>query len=145
MTLVKKSALAPYSAHEMFSLVADIESYGAFLPWCAGARVLSTDGDVVVAALDIAYSAIQKTFTTKNHLVRDQSMEMNLVDGPFKHLRGYWGFHALDATSCKISFELEFEFSNRLLGFAFGPGFNHIAESLVDSFHHRAEQIYGKR
>ncbi len=145
MTSIHKSALVPYSAHEMFQLVADIESYGGFLPWCSGARIVSREQDVVVAAIDVAYSGVRKTFTTQNRLNADKTMEMRLLSGPFSHLQGYWHFHALDERASKISLDLEFKFSNKMLNLTLGPVFTTITNSMVDSFQQRAVEVYGKR
>lgn len=145
MTTIQKSALVPYSAGEMFALVADIESYGKFLPWCGGARIVARAADSVTAAIDIAYHGVHKTFTTRNRLEPGRLMELQLVDGPFKFLHGYWRFEALDDKACKISLDLNFEFSNRLLALAIGPVFSGIANGLVDSFRRRAEEMHGKR
>lgn len=145
MTTVRKSALLPYSAHEMYVLVADIESYAKFLPWCGGARILAREGDTITAAIDIAYSGVHRTFTTRNRVQADESMEMRLVEGPFSQLLGYWRFAALDDRSCKVSFDLDFEFSSKMLGLIVGPVFNHIANGMVDSFRQRAVELYGRR
>jgi ribosome-associated toxin RatA of RatAB toxin-antitoxin module len=145
VTAIHKSALVPYAADEMYGLVADIESYGKFLPWCGGARIVVRAADSMTAAIDIAYHGVHKTFTTRNRLEPGRGMELQLVEGPFKYLQGYWRFEKLDDKSCKVSLDLSFEFSNRLLAFAVGPVFSKIANGLVDSFCHRAEQIYGKR
>lgn len=143
MTAINRSALVPYSAHEMFLLVADIERYPEFLPWCSGARVQSRADDTVVAAIDIAYKGVHRSFTTSNRIYPDERMEMHLVEGPFSSLDGNWIFLALDSASSKISLDLEFEFTNRLLRLAVGPIFGTIANSLVDSFRARAKQMYG--
>ncbi|HEX9625491.1 MAG TPA: type II toxin-antitoxin system RatA family toxin [Acidiferrobacterales bacterium] len=145
MTTVRKSALVPYSAHEMYELVADIERYGEFLPWCGGARILARDGDTVTAAILIAYRGVNKSFTTRNSVVPDRSMEMRLVEGPFRHLLGNWRFEPLEEHASKVSLDLEFEFANPLLAIAVGPVFNHIANGLVDSFRKRAAQMHGAR
>ncbi len=145
MSTIRKSALVPYSAHEMFVLVADVESYGEFLPWCGGTRILSRDEDSVAAAVEIAYSGVHKTFTTINRMQTDKMIEMRLVEGPFKHLFGYWSFLALDERACKVSLDMEFEFSSAMLGLVMGPVFSRIANDLVGSFRRRAEQLYGKR
>ena len=145
MTVINRSALVPYTANEMYDLVADIESYPEFLPWCAGARVLSSEADTVVAELEIKYKNVHKSFTTKNKMTPNQSMLMDLLEGPFKHLRGDWQFQALDESACKISLELDFAFSNKLIGLAMGPVFANIANTFVDSFRQRAETVYGKR
>ncbi len=145
MTAIHKSALVRYGAGEMYALVADIESYGKFLPWCGGARIVARDADSVTAAIDISYHGVHKTFTTRNRLEPGRVMELQLVNGPFKYLQGYWRFEELDDKACKVSLDLKFEFSNRLLAFAIGPVFSNIANGLVESFCHRAEEIYGRR
>lgn len=145
MTTINKSALLRYSADEMYALVADVEAYGQFLPWCSGATVLSRAGDVVVATVGIAYKGINKSFTTENRGVPGQSLEMRLRDGPFQRLHGWWRFQALEARASKISLDLDFAFSSRLLDFTIGPTFGAIANTMVDSFRQRAEQVYGRR
>jgi ribosome-associated toxin RatA of RatAB toxin-antitoxin module len=142
---IHRSALVPYSAAEMYALVSDIESYGTFLPWCGGARIVARDAESVTAAIDIAYGGVHKTFTTRNRLSPGRGMELQLVDGPFKFLQGDWRFEVLEDQACKVSLDLEFEFSNRLLGVVVGPVFSNIANGLVESFHRRAEETYGKR
>src|SRR5258708_35839048 len=95
VTAIHRSALVPYSAREMFELVADIPSYPKFLPWCAAARVLSREAeDAVIASIDIDYHGVHKTFTTRNLLQRDKAMEIRLLDGPFSFLQGFWNFAA---------------------------------------------------
>ena len=145
MTHIARSALVPYSAHEMFSLVADIPSYPQFLPWCGGARILSQDEDLVVASIDIAYKGVHKTFTTRNRLQTDKVLEMSLVEGPFRHLHGNWLFNTVGADACRVSFDLDFEVSNRLLALVINPVFTGIANQMVDSFAARARVVYGPR
>lgn len=145
MTSIRRSALVPYSAHEMYNVVADIESYPQFLPWCSGARMLSQKEDEAIASIDIAYHKMRKTFTTHNRLQPDELIEVRLVEGPFKHLRGFWQFQSLAARSSRISLDLEFDFSNKMLALTLGPVFASIANSLVDSFRKRAVELYGER
>ncbi len=145
MTAIHRSALVSYSAHEMFDLVADIPSYPKFLPWCGGARVLSQEADVVIAAIDIAYHGVHKTFTTRNLLQHGKMMEIRLLDGPFSYLQGFWRFAALDERASRISLDLEFEITNRLVGAVLTPVFSSLANQLVDSFHDRARSLYGER
>jgi coenzyme Q-binding protein COQ10 len=145
VSTIHRSAIVPYSDHEMYALVADIASYPKFLPWCADAVILRRTDDMVEAALTIAYSGVHKTFTTRNLLQQDKMMEMRLVEGPFRHLQGYWRFAALDAGSCKITLDLDFEVANRLLGVVMTPVFNNIASQLVDAFRARAAALYGAR
>lgn len=145
MTHIARSALVPYSAHEMFVLVADIPGYPKFLPWCGGARILSQDEDLVVASIDVAYKGVHKTFTTRNRLQQDKLLEMSLVEGPFRHLHGNWLFGVVGDNACRVSFDLDFEVSNRLLAVVINPVFTSIANQMVDSFVARARVVYGPR
>ncbi|MGE5241790.1 MAG: type II toxin-antitoxin system RatA family toxin [Bacteroidota bacterium] len=145
MTAIHRSAIVPYSAARMFALVADIASYPQFLPWCGGARIVSAQDDEVIAAIDIAYGSVHKTFSTRNLMQRHKMLEMRLIEGPFSHLQGFWRFDALDEEACKISLDLQFEVANRLAGLVLTPVFSNIANQLVDSFHRRAIDLYGKK
>jgi ribosome-associated toxin RatA of RatAB toxin-antitoxin module len=144
VTTISKNALVPYSATEMFDLVNDIESYSHFLPWCRSSTVLSRDEDMVRATIEIAHGSLHKSFTTCNRLQTNKMIEMRLEQGPFKHLEGFWRFDLLGERACKVSLDLDFEFSNKLIGMAMGPIFSQIANSLVDAFSKRAVEVYGK-
>ena len=145
MTTINRSAIVPYSCAEMYDLVANIGEYPDFLPWCGGSHIISSTSEKVVAEIQIAYKKVNKGFTTENILTSNERMVMNLVKGPFKHLRGDWVFTQLDDNACKVTLDLDFEFSNKLIAFAIGPIFSNIANTFVDSFRVRAEQVYGKR
>lgn len=141
---MSKSALVSYDAGEMFDIVNDIESYPQFLPWCGSAEVSFRSEDEVQASIEISHSGIHKTFTTRNRLQKDKMIEVRLVDGPFKQLEGFWQFKNLGNQGCKVSLDLEYEFSSKMLAMVVGPVFNQIATSLVDAFCKRADQIHGK-
>ncbi len=145
MTEIHRSAIVPYSVHQMFALVADIPSYPQFLPWCGGARVLSAKDDEVIASIDIAYGGIHKTFSTRNLLQRGKIMEMHLIEGPFSSLQGCWQFTPLGEDASKISLDLEFKVANRVMSLALTPVFSNIANQLVDRFHQRAAELYGRK
>ena len=145
MTSIHKSALVPYTPAEMFALVDDIESYPRFLPWCGDAKVLSRSDDEVRACITIARGAVNKTFTTCNRNQPGKMIEMRLEEGPFSRLEGFWRFDPLGEEGCRVSLDLEFEFASRMLGLVIGPVFSQIADSLVDAFHKRAVDVYGKR
>lgn len=145
MPSISKSALVNFSAGQMFLLVDDVPAYKEFLPWCGGSEELSRVNDEVKASVTIAISGLNKAFTTLNHLQQNKMIEMKLIDGPFKHLHGFWRFDALAEDACKVRFDLEYEFSSRLLGMAIGPIFSQIANSMLDSFCQRAEDVYGNR
>ncbi len=143
MPVVQKSALVSYSADQMFDLVNDVDRYQQFLPWCRDSKVLSSDGELVRAKVEIVHGALHKSFTTKNRIQQGKVIEMRLEDGPFKQLEGFWRFQTLSETACKVSLDLQYEFSSRLIGIAIGPVFSQIANSMVDAFTQRAHDVYG--
>ena len=143
MQTISRSALVPYSSAQMYDLVNDIKSYPDFLPWCRSSRIISEDQDEIRAELELAKGSLHKTFATCNRLQHNKMIEMRLLEGPFKHLEGFWRFTMLDDTSSKVSLDMAFEFQSRLLTMTVGPMFNQIANSLVDAFTQRAKQVYG--
>jgi len=143
MPNINRSAMVEYSAEQMFQLVDDIAAYPEFLPWCGGAEEHKRDKNNVQASVTIQKGSINKSFTTQNSLNKPQSIELTLIDGPFKELRGEWRFDALSDTACKVTFNLDFKFSNRVVGMAVGPIFNQVANTFVDSFVERAKSVYG--
>lgn len=142
MTTINKSALVRYTPQQMFQLVDDINRYAEFLPWCGQSQETTRTTDQVEASLTISYSGLNKAFTTRNKLMPHQQIEMQLVEGPFKFLHGLWQFEALGDDGCKVSLNLEFEFSSKLVGMTVGPVFNKIANTLVDAFIQRADAVY---
>ena len=146
MTTINRQALVPYSPEEMYALVEDLEAYPGFLPWCRSARIESRDEDCVRATIELAKGSLHKAFTTSNRLQKDKMIEMRLVEGPFKHLEGFWRFDGLqDGRACKVSLDLDFEFSSKLMALAIGPIFHQVANTLVDAFVKRAKEVYGER
>jgi ribosome-associated toxin RatA of RatAB toxin-antitoxin module len=143
MPTVSKSALVEYKPREMFNIVNDVDHYPDFLPWCSEAQVLSRREDEIKAMVKISHSGVNKSFTTLNRVQPGKMIEVQLIDGPFKHLHGYWRFDALGDSGCKVSLDLEYEFASKLLGLAVGPVFNQIANTLVDAFCKRADALHG--
>jgi len=146
MSHIKRNALVHYSPAEMYQLVNNVADYASFLPWCRSSSVQSETETEMVATVEIAKGVLNKTFTTHNRLHKDKRIELELVDGPFKKLSGYWQFDALKTeNACKVNLELEFEFDSGLMSLAARPIFTQIANSLVDSFCKRAVEVYGER
>lgn len=143
MAVVHKTVFLGYSAEQMFDLVATVEDYPKFLPWCGGVKVLENSNDKLVACLGINFHGVKQSFTTANINTRPTQMTMKLVDGPFKVMDGVWTFKALRTDACKVEFDLHYEFSNIILEQLIGPVFGMIANSMVDSFCKRAETVYG--
>ena len=143
MTTIERSALVRFSAKDMFSLVADIESYPHFLPWCQSSRILSTEDSIVEAELEIARGGFHKQFSTQNVNLEPNEIKLTLLNGPFKSLNGAWQFIPLNDHASKISLKLEFELSGGIAAIAFGRIFQQICETMVDAFHQRAKDLYG--
>lgn len=139
MTVVDRSALVGHSAHKMYALVADVESYPKFLPWCDRAVVFVSEPGRTVATLHIDFHGLKEQFTTENLNHPGASIDMKLVSGPFRVLEGSWSFAALGENACRVALGLRYEFSNRILEKAVGPVFRKIADSLVDAFVRRAD------
>ena len=142
MPNVNKSALVPFSAEQMYKLVEDVNSYHKFLPWCSASEEIKRENNVIVGSVTIAKGGVNKKFTTRNLLQKNKMIEISLVEGPFKHLHGFWRFDALKEDACKVSLDLEYEFSSKLLGMVVGPVFNQIANAMVDSFVEEAKSVY---
>ena len=129
----------------MFELVDDVDSYSDFLPWCNRSEVLSRTGNTVEATLELHKGALSKTFTTRNTITKNESIDIELLGGPFRHLAGSWKFQALGEEGSKVSLHLEFEFESRMVDMMFGAFFEETCNSLVDAFTRRAVDIYGQR
>jgi ribosome-associated toxin RatA of RatAB toxin-antitoxin module len=138
---INRSVLVAFTPVQMFALVDAVEDYPKFLPWCGGTSVIHRDENVTRAAILINYHGIKHGFTTENAKSAPSEMLIHLVEGPFKSLDGSWRFTGLAGRGCKVELSLRYEFSSRILEKLVGPVFDHIANTLVDAFAKRAEQI----
>jgi len=154
MKHVKKSVLLWYSPREMYELVVAVDDYPTFLPWCERAEVLQRDAAGMTARLTLAKGGVRHAFTTRNRQRPDEEVRIDLVDGPFSELSGTWRFVPLaragadpaqQPSACRIDFDLRYAFANRALEAVVSPVFDRIANTFVDSFVQRAEQVHGPR
>lgn len=143
MKHIKKSACVPYTAAQMFSLVAAIEAYPEFLPACQSAVVHSRTRDEVKASIYFMKGGVSQSFTTLNRCVQDEQIEMRLIQGPFSHLEGMWRFEAIGEAECRVSFDLALEFSSKLIALTIGPVLQKGIESYIEAFCARAKTVYG--
>ena len=141
MKTIKKSQMVPFSAKQMYQLVDNINQYHAFLPWCVKSEEHERDDESVTATLTISAQGMEKSFTTKNTLTPYSRIDLNLVDGPFSRLDGYWQFYDTDE-GCKIDFELNFDIANKMLAMFIGPLFEKVASSMLEAFCQQAKQSY---
>jgi len=150
MKHVRKTVLLWYSPHEMYELVTGIDAYPQFLPWCDKAQVIARHEDGVTARLGLHYMGVRHTFTTRNTQRAGESVAVALVDGPFSLLEGTWLFVPLGRAgsgpqACKVEFDLRYAFSSKALESVVSPVFDRVANTFVDSFVRRAEDVYGAR
>ncbi|MBI4995480.1 MAG: type II toxin-antitoxin system RatA family toxin [Rhodocyclales bacterium] len=143
MAVVEKSVLIERSAVQMFELVDRVEDYPKFLPWCGGTELLERTASKTAARIHINYHGLKAHFATENAKESPRQMNIRLREGPFRSMDGGWRFTPLGETACKVEFRLQYEFSSRILEKALGPVFHHIANTFVESFVKRAQQVYG--
>jgi ribosome-associated toxin RatA of RatAB toxin-antitoxin module len=143
MIAVDRSALVAHSAHKMYALVADVESYPQFLPWCDRAVVSVSEPGRTVATLHVSFRGVRKEFTTENLNQPGARIDMKLVSGPFRSLEGSWAFTALSENACKVELSLRYQFSNTLVEKIAGPAFHGITDTFVDAFVRRADEKFG--
>lgn len=144
MATVNRSALLPYSAHDMYCLVNDVASYPQFMDGCSSVEIIEHTDQLMRATLCLKKAGMEVSFTTCNQLVADTSIEMCLQDGPFKTFNGLWQFKALSDSACKLTLDLEFEFKSRTLAKLATGMFSGVSSNLVDSLCKRADEIYKK-
>ena len=143
MKHIVRSAIVGHSAAEMYALVEDIEAYPRFLPWCREAKV-ERGPTGTRATLAVGLKGVQQSFTTRNDNRPGELIEMRLVEGPFSAFAASWRFQALSEHGCRIEFRLDYEFAGRALGKLLQPLFDRIADTMVDAFTRRADEVHGK-
>ena len=145
MRRVNRSALVPYTAREMFILVDDVESYPEFLPWYNSAEVHNRTAEIVEATLELHKGSLSDHFTTRNTRCEFETIEIELIDGPFRHLQGGWRFTEIGEEGCKLALELDFEFENMFVDMIFGSFFEDTCNSLINAYSKRAKTVFGVR
>ena len=141
MRRITRSAVVECSARQMYDLVEDIESYPEFLPWCLAAHVRERAAGRTVATIEVGMPGIRQSFTTENANAPGKSIDMRLLEGPFRRFEAHWKFAAL-GSGAKVEFAIAYEFADRILATALDPLFEHIAGTMVDAFTRRAERLY---
>ncbi len=138
----------PYTAQQMYDLVADVASYPQFLPWNSAARIRSRmpipDGEVMEADLVISFKVFRERFTSRVTLWPSRlKIDTEYLDGPFRHMRSNWAFRDLPTGGCEIAFFVDFEFRNAILQGIIGVVFNDAMQRVVRAFERRAAVLYG--
>jgi coenzyme Q-binding protein COQ10 len=133
----------PFSPEQLFDVVADIEKYPEFLPWCIATRIRRREGKVIHADMVIGFKMFRERFTTKDVLDRPRRIDVSYHEGPFKYLNNHWIFEPHGDGHCEIDFYVDFEFHSRLFQKMMGVVFNEAVRIMVSAFEKRARDIYG--
>lgn len=139
----------PFLARDMYDLVADIESYPRFLPWCAAARIRSRQpsncGEKVDADLVIAFKAFRETFRSRVEL-REDALEICIeyLDGPLERMESQWNFRPLPNGDCRVEFQVDYRFRTGLFNKLVKLVFHHVTHRVVQAFEERARKVYGQ-
>jgi coenzyme Q-binding protein COQ10 len=140
----RETRLLPYTAEQMFDLVADVQRYPEFLPWCMGARIREQTPEMLLADLMIGFKMVRERFSSRVWLDRDaMKIRVEYINGPFRSLQNDWTFHPTPEGGCRIEFYLEFEFSSMMLQTLIGVLFHEAVRRMVAAFETRAKQLYG--
>jgi coenzyme Q-binding protein COQ10 len=134
----------PYSQKQLFDLVAEVDRYPEFLPWCTACRIASRDGDSFYADLVVRFKVFSERFKSKVTLHEYDQIDVEYIDGPFRYLNNHWRFIPQDDGSCVIDFYVDFEFRSRMLQTLIGLLFNEAVSRMVGAFETRAKELYGE-
>ncbi len=137
----------PYTAQQMYGLVADVAQYPKFLPWCAAARIRSRNqqgaAEVMEADLVISFKVFRERFGSRVTLYADDmKIDTEYLDGPFRHMKSNWSFSPRDDGTCDVKFHVDFEFKNAVLQGIIGVVFNEAMQRIVKAFERRAAELY---
>lgn len=133
----------PYSAEQMYDLVADVGRYGEFLPWVVATRVKSNTDTEMVADMLVGFKALREKFTSRVEKRRPEEIRVHYVDGPLKDLDNRWHFRPLGPSECEVDFAVDFTFRNALFEKLAGQYFDRAFRKMVAAFEERATELYG--
>ena len=142
MREVRRSALLPYSATQIYELVADVRRYPEFLPWCTSAALSAEEGEYATATLGLARGLVRGSFTTRNRHQPARSVEMQLIEGPFSLLEGRWDFWPIGEAGVRVELVVRFATRGVFGMLTLEPVFEQICNQLVDAFARRAKQVF---
>lgn len=143
MPSIREQRSLPYSAEQMFDLVADVGRYAEFLPWIAATRVRSDDGSEMIADMLVGFKSLREKFTSKVDKRRPEEIRVHYLDGPMRDLDNVWRFRALDEHSCQVDFSVNFSFRNPLFEKLAGQYVDKAFRKMVAAFEERAAVLYG--
>lgn len=137
--------IMPYAPEQVYALVADVERYPQFLPWCLACRIRRRESPTVfVADLVIGFKMIRERFTSRVTLDPCRRIDVSYHEGPFKYLNNHWVFSEVDGGHCEIDFFIDFEFRSKTLQKLIGVLFNEAVQRMVNAFEKRAHALYDR-
>ncbi len=140
---IRETRRLPYSAEQMFDLVADVKRYNQFLPWVVATRVRSNSDTEMVADMVVGFKSLRESFTSRVTKDRAREIAVHYIDGPLSDLDNVWTFRPLDDSSCEIDFAVDFQFKNRVFQSLAGQYFDRAFRKMVEAFERRADELYG--
>ena len=141
---IQQTRVLPYSAEQMFDMVADVSRYGEFLPWVVATRVRSDSETEMLADMLVGFKALREKFTSRVDKQRPSEIRVHYIDGPLKDLDNHWKFRSLGPDSCEVDFHVDFEFRNALFEKLAGQYFDKAFRKMVAAFEERAAELYSK-
>lgn len=132
----------PYSPEQMYDLVADVQGYEDFLPWVSAIRIRSSSDTEMVADMIVGFKGLRESFTSRVVRKRPESVHVDYVDGPLKHLSNDWRFESDGKGGVLVHFEVDFSFKNRLFEAIAGQMFDTALRKMIGAFETRAAELY---
>lgn len=143
MTAYSERRVLPYTPRQIFDLVAEVDRYPEFLPWCIGARILRRQDNMLFADLIIGWKVIREKFSSKVVLDEPSTVHFDYMNGPLKYLHGDWRFIESKSGGTLVEFQVDFEFKSRALAAVMGGVFSELVHRMVGAFEARARSLYG--
>lgn len=141
---IQETHRLPYTAEQMFDLVADVDRYPEFLPWVIATRIRSETESEMTADMLVGFKALREKFTSRVHMERPRQLRVQYIDGPLRDLDNRWTFRPLEDGGCEIDFCVDFAFKNRMFEALAGQYFDRAFRKMVAAFETRANELYGK-
>ncbi len=142
---IRETRKLPYSAEQMFDLVADVARYREFLPWVVATRIRSDTETEMVADMVVGFKSLRESFTSRVHKERPREIDVHYVDGPLRDLDNTWIFRPTEDGGCELDFSVDFTFKNKVFEKLAGQYFDRAFRKMVEAFETRARELYGSK
>ena len=135
--------ILPYKPQQMFDLVAAVDLYPQFLPWCIGARINEKKRNNLTADVIVGYKVFREKFSSRVHFEKDKAIDVEYLQGPMSHLQNKWKFREIKGGKCEVQFYVDFSLKTKLFESLVDQFFHKVLIRMIDAFEHRAEDLYG--